>query len=212
VRFPQSGPLTVREDTHAVLQEAAGTAESSAWCLLGLGTLVPHPPIRTLGVLNMDAYLPMLTPRAREFAELAARANVPVLLEGETGTGKTYLAKLIHALSPRSGQPFVRVDCATLPEGIFEGELFGHAAGAYTDAGKARAGLVEAANRARSNDGASGPVVSPCTSGGEGSSGCSLQGNFGLVGGVGCSVDCSSGYSACCGVGGCNCSRIGVQI
>lgn len=86
-----------------------------------------------------------LSPAMMDFARLAARSSCPVLLNGETGSGKTYLAKLIHHLSSRSRGPLVRVNCAAIPEGLFEGEMFGHVRGAFTDAREARAGVFEAA-------------------------------------------------------------------
>lgn len=71
-----------------------------------------------------------------------AAVDVTVLLEGATGTGKELAAHALHYLGPRSGHPFVPVDCGALPETLFEDELFGHARGAFTDASRDMRGLV----------------------------------------------------------------------
>jgi two-component system, NtrC family, response regulator GlrR len=71
-----------------------------------------------------------------------ARVNALVLLEGETGTGKELAARGIHYLGARAGKPFVPCDCAALPETLFEGELFGHTRGAFTDARRDMRGLI----------------------------------------------------------------------
>ncbi len=88
------------------------------------------------------------SPKIRGVLEIARRASpsdVPVLLRGESGTGKTVLARMIHSLSPRSQQPFVVVNCPTLSEELLASELFGHARGAFTGAVRDQPGRVETA-------------------------------------------------------------------
>ncbi len=81
--------------------------------------------------------------------ELVARvgpSEASVLLLGESGTGKELVARAVHEASPRAARPLVVVDCASLPESLFESELFGHEKGSFTGAYAARSGLVEAAS------------------------------------------------------------------
>src|SRR2546422_6941876 len=81
--------------------------------------------------------------RARQIAAL--EDTPPVLLTGETGTGKGILAHAIHAAGPRASKPFIEVNCTTLPATLMEAELFGYERGAFTDAKESKPGLVEAA-------------------------------------------------------------------
>ena len=76
----------------------------------------------------------------------AAPADATVLMRGESGTGKSLIARALHHNSRRAAGPFVHVDCTTLPDGLIENELFGHERGAYTGAGQRQTGKVELAS------------------------------------------------------------------
>ena len=77
--------------------------------------------------------------------ERVAATDATILIEGETGTGKSVLAEAVHERGPRAGKPFVVVDCGALPRNLLESELFGHERGAFTGAVETRVGLFESA-------------------------------------------------------------------
>jgi formate hydrogenlyase transcriptional activator len=85
--------------------------------------------------------------RALAQVELAAPAGTSVLLLGETGTGKELFARAIHNLSPRRDRTFIKINCAAIPSGLLESELFGHERGAFTGAISQKIGRFELADR-----------------------------------------------------------------
>ena len=84
--------------------------------------------------------------RVVERALRVADSEATVLLQGESGTGKEVIANLIHGKSHRRNEPFVKINCAALPEGLLESEFFGYAKGAFTGATRSRVGLFQVAN------------------------------------------------------------------
>lgn len=87
-----------------------------------------------------------ISKRLLERVSKVARANIPVLLQGESGTGKERIATRLHETSERKEKPFIKINCAAVPDTLLESELFGHAKGAFTGATSDRDGLFKAAD------------------------------------------------------------------
>lgn len=96
--------------------------------------------------LNMVGCSPVFLNVLKQINKIA-RCDAPVLIEGETGTGKELAARAIHYLSKRRDFPFIPVNCGAIPDSLLENELFGHEKGAFTDAKSIQAGLISQADR-----------------------------------------------------------------
>jgi DNA-binding NtrC family response regulator len=104
----------------------------------------PHETIEQVIRRRLLTQTPSLMPLVERLA-LAAAHDVTVLLTGETGTGKTHLARLMHDTSPRRAEPFLTVPCGAQPANLVESAFFGHVKGAFTGADRAKIGKFEAA-------------------------------------------------------------------
>jgi DNA-binding NtrC family response regulator len=105
--------------------------------------------IQTLKEIKGSGDLVYASPEMGKVVDAAKRAavnNVPILITGETGTGKDVLSNFIHNHSSRQGKPFIAVNCGAIPENLIESELFGHEKGAFTGATALQRGLFEQAN------------------------------------------------------------------
>ncbi|HUO83939.1 MAG TPA: sigma-54 dependent transcriptional regulator [Thermoanaerobaculia bacterium] len=100
--------------------------------------------------MRLRKLFPSRNARIRELLvtlEKVIPTDASLLVLGESGTGKNYVAELIHRASPRHAGAFLRIDCASLPEELFEAELFGYEPGAFTDAKERKSGRLELAHR-----------------------------------------------------------------
>ena len=99
---------------------------------------------------TLKTFLPTRNAALRNVLETAEKVldrDVSVLILGESGSGKDYLAEAIHACSSRRDEPFVHIECASIPADLFESELFGHERGTFTDAHARKIGKLESARR-----------------------------------------------------------------
>tara|TARA_B110000037_G_scaffold29854_1_gene35764 strand:- start:22548 stop:23897 length:1350 start_codon:yes stop_codon:yes gene_type:complete len=106
----------------------------------------PATPPKKRPNVSLETSSPRMKQLFRQ-AEKAASLNSTILLTGESGTGKTYIARQIHLLSPRAQENFITVSCPALPRELLETELFGHEKGAFTGASASRAGRFEQASQ-----------------------------------------------------------------
>jgi DNA-binding NtrC family response regulator len=104
--------------------------------------------LRLMGVGQLGSIIGQSQAMRRVMAlvEQAAPSSASVIIQGDSGTGKEIVARTIHESSPRRSGPYVAINCAALPEGLLESELFGHERGAFTGADQRRAGCFELAN------------------------------------------------------------------
>ncbi len=108
----------------------AGAGEPEVHVFLWMPAIIQSVPMR----------------RLLEFVERVGRSSAAVLISGESGTGKELIARAIHNYSPRSGRPWIDLNCAALPELLIESELFGYERGAFTGAMSSKPGMFELAN------------------------------------------------------------------
>ncbi|WP_260925046.1 sigma-54 interaction domain-containing protein [Novosphingobium sp. 9] len=131
-----SKPALTREGGNRILLTYADPASEGALALVLAALAGPQEPIaadpQSLAVFAL--------------AERLAASDIPVLINGPTGTGKEVLSRFIHARSPRADKPFIAVNCAAMPETMLEAMLFGHQKGAFTGATAASEGFMRAAD------------------------------------------------------------------
>ena len=133
------------------LQLVAAAASISAVALENARRLMwlEQENLRLSSEISLEHNMVGEGPRMRQvyhFLSRVAPKNTTVLIVGESGTGKELAARAIHRNSPRAARPFVAINCAAIPEGLLESELFGHERGAFTDAVTQKKGRLEVAN------------------------------------------------------------------
>jgi DNA-binding NtrC family response regulator len=143
-RYPHRSPVSTANDSHQYFLErhrAPGVGARTDPCP---EFALFEEPAKERIAQRLLAWTPSLLPMVEKLA-LAVEHDVTVLLTGETGTGKTFLARLVHELSPRAGERFLTVPCGAISPNLVESEFFGHVKGAFTGADRAKTGKFAAA-------------------------------------------------------------------
>lgn len=133
-----------RSDAHFSFQEGTNMIAPSSCSSSGSLTGAADPAIST--IRERLAQTPSLLPWT-ELLGVVAEHDIPVLLTGETGAGKTWMARIIHDCSPWRTAPFVTVPCGAMPPQLVDSEFFGHVRGAFTGADRCREGKIAAAGQ-----------------------------------------------------------------
>jgi len=134
-------PLSVALDNDAQLREISSQREAAEADRRSLLTRLGRPDLQQT-IVGEEGGLRLTMQRAR----LVAPSDVPVLLLGETGSGKEVIARAIHLASPRAAHPFLRVNCGAISPGLIDSELFGHDRGSFTGAANEHKGWFERAH------------------------------------------------------------------
>ena len=140
--------LTEREYEHDIAPH--DTAESTSSALLSIIESRSHQALKGKGVNDGFAGIVGASETLREvlkLVQIVAPTSSTTLIQGETGTGKDLVAHAIHNLSSRRGRPFVKLNCAAIPNDLLESELFGHEKGAFTGAIAQKVGRFELADK-----------------------------------------------------------------
>lgn len=128
-------------DARRVSSQLSEISATSAQQPLQPQTSTEIDGLNTLGIQGASPSFSRLLHAVKRFA----RSQAPVLIQGETGSGKELVARALHYFGPRQNGPFIPVNCSSLPDSLFENELFGHVRGAFTDAKEPFCGLVSQA-------------------------------------------------------------------
>ena len=130
--------LSFPKDNNNLLDRIHKLTRQSSYVPLRIPAIKGMEQLNSLSIYGVSASFIKVIAELRQFS----RSQAPILIEGETGTGKELGARALHYLGPRREGPFIPVNCSSLPDSLFENEVFGHSRGAYTDAKDNYSGLV----------------------------------------------------------------------